>query len=204
MLTPFGRDCNHSLSKVCQWNFRVALYNTPGRIKDHSFSQYYFGTSWFILGSLSGWRIKLLRTECKLVRDICFCLPVPSQYWNSVACLREAGLYSSHQCFGLSKGTCFFYVYSEYSFQYNKIRNFNFRAHQSESVFSLVKTEIKAFIRKVLLGAKNSKSSQITWRNVSFTSKDGKWNQTCSGPSFLMPDRDIFRSFSIGALSKKV
>lgn len=67
-----------------------------------------------------------------------------------------------------------------------------------------MKMEIKTFIRKVLLGAKDCETSQITWSNVSFTSKDGKWNQTCSGPSFLIPDRDIFRSFSIGALSEKV
>lgn len=70
-------------------------------------------------------------------------------------------------------------------------------------MFSLLKIEIEAFIWKLLLGAKNSKGSQVTWRNVSFTSKDGKLNQTYTGPSFLMPDRDIFRNLSIHALFKK-
>lgn len=51
---------------------------------------------------------------------------------------------------------------------------FQLLSQRGGSVFSLVKIEIEAFIWKVLLGAKNSKGSQVTWRNVSFTSKDGK------------------------------
>lgn len=53
-------------------------------------------TSWFTLGSLSGWRIKVFRIEDKLVEDpqfydsVYFCSLLPSQYFNSVVSLRKA------------------------------------------------------------------------------------------------------------------
>lgn len=107
-------------------------------------------TSWFTLGSLSGWRIKLLRTEYKLVEDmwsydsVYFCSLVASQHFSFVVCLRKALLHSLCQCFGISEGSCwFFFICGKYSFQYNKVKNFNVCLNKVEMCFCWWKLKLR-------------------------------------------------------------